>query len=86
MYLNTHFIPTNNDLIDLVYITKRYVMRCIEAFRGLKGLMYGYVIFLLQVSDKSEALAHQRLAARMLASKTRELERRLLDTADKTHI
>ena len=38
-------------------------------------------IILMQVCDKSEALAHQRLATRMLANKTKELERRLQVTS-----
>lgn len=34
-------------------------------------------MFVLQITDRSEALGHQRLAARLLASKTQELESKL---------
>ena len=39
-------------------------------------------MFLLQVSDKTEALVHSRLAARLLAKKNKELQQQLQALTD----
>ena len=41
------------------------------------GFVYSFSSILLQLTDKCEALTHQKLATKMLASKTRELEEKI---------
>ncbi len=64
------FLQRNNALINLPFFC--WICRFL---RLVCGVTNGFVF--VQISDRSEALAHQRLAAHLLAKRTKELEEKL---------